>query len=367
MLKSLKLRNFKGFKSQELTLKPVTLLAGLNSSGKSSVIQALLLLRQIEDDSHNPGHIRLNLQGPYARLGTGRDVLCESAEEDELEIGVTFEDGVKTGVSFSYDATGDRLHAPMTRRSEDDPLVRLKSMHYLCAERWGPRVTYPLSKSEAENGVGTTGELAYHYLLLHRDEKIVDSAMSHPNAKTQGLLSEVQAWLGGISPGVRIDIREVPEADLAIPKFGFERTKDVASSFYRPTNVGFGLSYSLPIITVLLSAAAGSIVLLENPEAHLHPRGQSELARLIALASKRLQIVVETHSDHLMNGIRVAVKEGVLLPDDVQFLYLRRADGHSIVETPIIDANGRLSFWPEGFFDESERTLAALISRKSKS
>ncbi len=367
MLKSLRLRNFKGFQSQELDFKPVTLLAGLNSSGKSSVIQALLLLRQIESDSHNPEHIRLNLQGPYTRLGTGRDVLCESADEDELEIDVTFEDGVTTGVRFSYDATADRLHAPMPRRLGNSPLVRLSSMHYLCAERWGPRVTYPLSKSEAEIGVGTTGELTYHYLLLHRDEKLADSSMSHPNAKTLGLLSEAQAWLGAISPGVRIDIREVPEADLAIPKFGFERTNDVASSFYRPTNVGFGLSYSLPIITVLLSAKAGSIILLENPEAHLHPKGQSELARLIALASRRLQIVVETHSDHLMNGLRVAVKEGELLPGNVQFLYLSRAEGHSIVESPTLDADGRLSFWPEGFFDESEKALAALIARKKQS
>ena len=93
--------------------------------------------------------------------------------------------------------------------------------------------------------------------------------MQHPGAKTQGLLSQVQAWLGEISPGTRLDIREVPEADIAIPKFGFERSSDVASGFYRPTNVGFGLSYSLPIITVLLSAIPSSIVLLENPEAPL--------------------------------------------------------------------------------------------------
>src|SRR4029078_5782856 len=109
-----------------------------------------------------------------------------------------------------------------------------------------------------------------------------------------------------------------PEADIAIPKFGFERSSDVASGFYRPTNVGFGLSYSLPMITVLLSAIPSSIVLLENPEAHCHPRGQSQLARLIAMASKRLQVIVETHSDHLMNGLRVAVRDELVSPDDTQ-------------------------------------------------
>lgn len=367
MLTNLSLRNFKGFLTGDIPLRPVTLLAGLNSSGKSSILQALLLLRQIESDPLDSERLRLNLQGQYVRLGTGRDVLCEFADVDELELGVTFQDQRKANFLFSYDASSDRLHTPAGSVEKLIWLLDFKAMHYLCAERWGPRVTYPLSKSEAESGVGATGELAYHYLLLHRDERIADDSMAHPRAKSHGLLNQVQAWLGEISPGLRLDIKEVPEADIAIPKFGFERAASIATSFYRPTNVGFGLSYSLPIITVLLSAKPGSVVLLENPEAHLHPRGQSELARLIALASSRLQVIVETHSDHLMNGLRVAVKKEVISNEHVQFVYLRREDGCSLVETPSLDSDGRLSFWPTGFFDETEKALAALIARKPKS
>jgi len=135
MLKSLRLRNFKGFKAQELPLRRITLLAGLNSSGKSSVIQALLLLRQIEIDPYDQQRLILNLQGEHAHLGTGRDVLCEYADEDELEIAVDLDDGRRYSLTFSYEANNDRLHAPVTALDGVTLSVELGPMHYLCAER----------------------------------------------------------------------------------------------------------------------------------------------------------------------------------------------------------------------------------------
>jgi len=74
---------------------------------------------------------------------------------------------------------------------------------------------------------------------------------------------------------------------------------------------GFGLSYTLPVITALLvgTLIPNSLVIIENPEAHLHPRGQTEIARLIALCAQvGTQIIIETHSDHLFDGIRIAAK-----------------------------------------------------------
>ncbi|HLQ25521.1 MAG TPA: DUF3696 domain-containing protein [Acidiferrobacterales bacterium] len=364
MLIFLRLRNFKGFAQLELPLRPVTLLAGLNSSGKSSVIQAILLMQQIELDPIDPKRVTLNLQGSHVSLGTGRDVLHEFAEDDELEISFGLQNSAARQWVFAYDPSSDRLTAPAPEFESVPFMAQLTDVHYLCAERWGPRVIYPLSKSEAERGVGASGELAFHYLLLHRDAPIADPEMGHPRAKSHGLLGQVQAWLGEISPGTRIDIKEVPEADLAIPKFGFEQSGDVPSSFYRPTNVGFGLSYSLPIIAVLLSAKPGSIVLLENPEAHLHPRGQTQIAKLIAQASKRLQIIVETHSDHIMNGLRVAVKQGDIRAESVLFHYFEREGAVAKVKSMILDSNGRVDSWPEGFFDEYEQMLAALVAKK---
>src|SRR5438046_1441121 len=83
----------------------------------------------------------------------------------------------------------------------------------------------------------------------------------------------------------------------------------VASSEYRPTNVGFGITYALPIVVSILSARPGSLVIIENPEAHLHPRGQVRMGELLSLASTAgIQVLIETHSDHVLNGIRLAVR-----------------------------------------------------------
>ena len=137
-----------------------------------------------------------------------------------------------------------------------------------------------------------------------------------------------------------------------------------SSNPYRPTNVGFGLTYSLPIIVACLSTSEGACILLENPEAHIHPQGQVALGRLMSLtAATGVQVIVETHSDHILNGIRVAVKEGVLRPDQATVHFFKRDHdtGTAEVDTPRINPQGRLSFWPDGFFDQWDKSLDALL------
>ena len=105
-----------------------------------------------------------------------------------------------------------------------------------------------------------------------------------------------------------MDLEEVAAADSVIAGFSFDRPGDVPSRSYRATNVGFGLSYTLPVIVALL-APAGALCLIENPESHLHPKGQTKLAELAVRASRAgVQVFVETHSDHFMDGVRIAVR-----------------------------------------------------------
>lgn len=130
----------------------------------------------------------------------------------------------------------------------------------------------------------------------------------------------------------------------------------------RPTNVGFGLTYALPIVVACLTAGPGSLILLENPEAHLHPRGQSRMASLIAAAaSAGAQLVVETHSDHVLDGTRLAVKQGRLAASDTAVHFFRGNGAGVEIITPTVAEDGSLSEWPEGFFDESENTLDQLL------
>lgn len=111
-----------------------------------------------------------------------------------------------------------------------------------------------------------------------------------------------------------------------------------------------------------MAATTGSLILLENPEAHLHPRGQSRMAMLIATAAAAgAQVIVETHSDHVLDGTRLAVKQGRLAASDTAIHYFRGNGVGVQIVTPTIAEDGSLSEWPEGFFDESDHTLDQLL------
>jgi predicted ATPase len=106
------------------------------------------------------------------------------------------------------------------------------------------------------------------------------------------------------------------------------------------------------------------LLLLENPEAHLHPQGQAALGELIArCANDGIQIIVETHSDHLLNGVRLAVKKGLIANADVVLHFFSRSveTGEAFVQSPAILENGRLSNWPDGFFDQWDKDVDALL------
>ncbi len=135
---------------------------------------------------------------------------------------------------------------------------------------------------------------------------------------------------------------------------------------YRASNTGFGLSYTLPVLVAILSADPGGLLLLENPESHLHPKGQAKMGELMArAASCGIQVVAETHSDHVLNGICIAVRSGILPPDDASLLFFERQEDGGIAKieavSPRIDRNGRIDQWPDGFFDEWDKSLETLL------
>ena len=230
-----------------------------------------------------------------------------------------------------------------------------KNLIYIDAGRIGPRKFYPLSETLARRGdFGSSSEYALNYLNLCQNDQLPDNDPRCSDLDSRHLLHVVNRWLQEVTPGVHLQLEPVPAADALIAGFSFDRPGDVETRPYRATNVGFGLSYTLPVLLGLL-AEAGTLCLIENPEAHLHPRGQTKLAELAVRASMAgVQIIVETHSDHFMDGIRIAVRDGLIPPVGVAFHYFERTDGETIVSSPQIDADGRLSMWPSGFFDQHE-------------
>jgi predicted ATPase len=370
MINSLKLTNYKAFENQLLEFKPLTLLSGLNSTGKSSVLQSLLLLRQSYQQELLP-NIGLALNGELVRIGNAQDAFCERAKEDYLGFEIIWKNEKKGIWRFSYDqikTDADVLNTldPQSL-SVDTGVYKLslfdKRFHYLQAERLGPRTSYDMSDYQARRlgQVGTKGEYTAHFLAINQDKDVLQSKLRHPMAKSNALSSQVEGWMREVSPGTRIKINSNLDIGLMSLQYFYGD-----SNPYRTTNVGFGISYTLPIIVAVLASNPGTLIIIENPEAHLHPRGQAKIGELLALAAScGVQVVIETHSDHVLNGIRLAVHGGKLEPEDVQLHYFQRQEkqGQAVTEvvSPRIDRNGRIDRWPDGFFDEWEKNLITLL------
>ena len=373
MLTELGLTNFKAFDELTLRCAPVTLLCGVNGTGKSSVIQALLLLRQsAASGALRPPDVQLELTGSLAEIGTGRDALSEDAATDSISFSLRA-DNIEHPCAMAFrvlpDSGGnsDQLRAIDAEVSQDwweSPPLGGK-VHYVNAERVGPRKSYSHSETLARHGdLGSRGEYALNFLSERGNERLPAQDQRLAPATGRRVLDAIDHWVGEISPGAHLSFDQVVEADALLAGFSFDREGDVATRRFRATNVGFGLSYTLPVLTALL-AEKDTLCLIENPEAHLHPRGQTQVADLtVRAALAGVQVIVETHSDHFLDGVRIAVREGLLPPQDVAIHYFERHGGRSVVTPTKIGADGRLSSWPVGFFDQHETNLARLLAPK---
>lgn len=364
MISSVRLKNFKAFEDQILEFKSLTLLSGLNSTGKSSVLQALLLLRQSYKQDLLP-EIGLALNGDLVCIGTAQDALFEEAKENSIGFEIIWKDGNQGTWLFNYNPEADVLAiaSPPTISDIYRSSLFNDHFHYLQAERIGPRTYFEISDFQVRQHqqLGTKGEYTAHFISIYRDQNIPHANLSHQQAISLNLREQIEAWLGEVSPGTRLEIRSNPDMDLVSFQYSYG-----LSNPRRATNVGFGITYTLPIIVAVLASLPGTLILVENPEAHLHPRGQSKMGELLALAAScDVQVVIETHSDHVLNGIRRAVHDSKLDPKDVQLHYFYRNEGNeqpvTRVISPHMDADGRIDKWPEGFFDQAEKDLLELL------
>ena len=376
MLTNIGLHNFKVFREQEIDLTPLTLLAGLNGSGKSSVMQALAMLRQ----SHEAGSLKSRswlLNGELVELGSGSDVLHDNPTEGGIiSVSLTASRGgseaVRSSWPVKYDSKADVLSSAQDLFYPTAPIENFNlfavGFQYLRADRVNPAVTYPKSQHAVgtRRFLGSRGEYAAHFLLEYGDDPIGCPALAQPEAThADRLLSQTNAWMQRFSPDVRLDVENVRLTDLVQLRYSY-RTKGIGGGGgqFRATNVGFGLSYSLPIVVACLSAKPNDLLLIENPEAHLHPEGQLAIGNLLARAAAAgIQVLVETHSDHVLNGIRLAVKSGIMKASEAGFRFFKRnEEGAAEIQSPIVSQDGMLSEWPLGFFTQWDNALVQLLS-----
>lgn len=369
MLTRLELEHFKCFEKLALPLERLTLLAGTNASGKSSVLQSLGLLHQTMRE--HEWATRLVLNGADLSLGTVTDVVDQLSSLRTFSIGVVEDDrsiewrfeGDRHAMSAelsqvraatqSYDrpTTLRFLLPPDVAQQAKEVAERIRRLCYLTAERVGPREVYPLVDRVLGTSVGCRGENAVSVLFWGRDEDILPPLVIPQVPPTR--MRQVEAWMREFFPACTLDVQQVPQANAVT--LGI-RTSD-ATSFHRPANVGFGLTQVLPIIIAALSASTDDLLLIENPEVHLHPAGQARMGNFLAqVAAAGVQVIIETHSDHVLNGIRRAVKGNQIDASHVMFHFFRDRDSEgSQVVSPTLDAEGNVDVWPEGFFDQFDK------------
>lgn len=421
MLTHLKLENFKIWRSTgPIRLAPITLLLGTNSSGKSSLIQSLLLIRQTVKG--NEPNLDLNLGNPDTNdsvtLGQFKDLLCRHGAASEstsaTQVGVEFrwsEDGqpdnstlfsarYSRGVAGSADLAFLRLGKDgqgFTVERRKPGIYRLslatQAKHLGQSASFRPQRSFNFSASTLKK-LGDQGELIKSigpalldelgriiYLgpvrrLAQRDyvwtgrmpthigddgAKAVDAliasglALQAAKRRNQSLPAEAELfeqtirWLKDMNLADNLAIRALGNSaryELLIENDG------QASNI---KDVGVGVSQVIPVIVAALFARPGHIVIVEEPESHLHPLAQTKLAELLAQVSKdrNVQFIVETHSEHLFRRMQTLIAKQQITPKDAAMYFVER-DGKTARMRPLeLDDFGRVKNWPEGFFGDA--------------
>jgi hypothetical protein len=402
----------RGFKSisdeQEIELRPLTLLAGANSSGKSSIMQPILLLKQTLEAPSDPGPLLLD--GPNVRFTSAEQLLSripgrDRAFEFGVKIRLSSDHGLEVifrraeGVGFELVATNSSYGAESLRiapkMSYDEILKvvaesvkRFATDSVMKGRRWSvyrERCFFSLRLSGEESRFLSTPaiSLADRHIprlqaLIHLPglrgnpqrtyprravgplfpgtfEDYVASIIMQWQFKSDARLSQLGAALEDMGLTWKVEAKPVDDTqvELRVGRLTHRRPgdKDLVSI----ADVGFGVSQSLPVLVALIAAEPGQVVYLEQPEMHLHPRAQRRLAHVLADAANRGVIVVtETHSALLLREVQTLVATGKLSADKVKLHWFQRQeDGRTVVTPADLDENGAYGDWPEDF-DEVE-------------
>lgn len=397
---TLSIKNFKCFYDIEVPINDLTVFAGGNGNGKSTAIQSLLLLRRtIEHCSewkgnhfeyNNINHLNVELNDVYCLgLGNSLNVLPTEFKETNIDLGLSNTDKSLL-VKYSTNNLNEVWITPDKLLRNDfqypeNPLM-FQQFYYLNAERIGPRIKQEIKFYDYPN-VGFQGEYTAQIIAdldsLEIESKFKIDANRVLNDKKylkgSKFQHHVNAWLSYIIDGVTII--PVKDSETHTARITVDNSYSSGKGIF-PTNTGFGISYSLPIIVSCLLAEKNSILIIENPEAHLHPSAQSKMGYFLgAMANAGIKIIVETHSDHIVNGIQIAVAKKAIQHNKVTINYFYKEDKteqeiqedkilgvkqQPVVKPILINEKGELTEWPKGFFDQTQIDYVELLNLKKK-
>ncbi len=352
MIDSLRIGGFKCFDSIDISLRKLNVFSGTNSSGKSSAIQAFLLLcNNAIDNSSSP------LNGMWLRLGTFDE--CRNHRINARRFGVAVTSGDEVFEVAFCSSDDDRKDVAVTFTNESSEIQNQLSfnnhhVYYLPANRIGPEDSY-IKNFDQVNFLGNRAEFVVDFLNKNRKFEVASSLIIDGASVT--LEYQVNYWLEKLF-GVSNRIKDLGLSNSLLVEFSLGDGKHV-----RPYHMGSGVSFAMGVLVSCLSAKENDIVIIENPEIHLHPKAQSDLTEFLCFASNAgIQIILETHSDHVFNGIRKAIAKKRFINTDaaVHFFSL---DDNAISKNTVIDfsEHGRVMTHPKGLFDQFDDDLDQIL------
>ena len=407
MITELGVQNFKSWKDTgKLQIAPLTGFFGANSSGKTSILQTLLMLKQtVERPPDWNEVIDFGDDNSLVNLGSFDDLIHEHKREHPLQISISWQFSEKLSIGDM-----DEVDALSFDLAVDNEISRFSKVqfNYTVGEQ-----NFSVNRGNQGDicSVRTPGALSNAELFrcygIHKAFIDTIQLFSPLQTRFENLFRSIEylgplreyprrhyAWQGKHSPGVgrhgedtvtalfsgRIQLRSLDEQ---IPKWlqrldlidsyrlnpisGSEKDYEFLVQKYkggpevRLTDVGFGVSQVLPVLVLCYYVPEGSILILEQPEAHLHPKVQSDLADLLVevIKERQLQIILESHSEHLLIRLMRRIAEEQISADDTAFYFCEMNEGTSEIERLNVDDYGNITNWPQNFFGDEMGDLAA--------
>lgn len=365
MIRELKLLNFKCFNQAKVEMNQLTVLTGANASGKSTVIQSLILADYTSRLGKNMGgkwdDVSIDVNSVFGfQIGAPNALVSQNPvdESGEFDFVVTL---CMDEHAYSLGYEVDKK-APLNLKVKADAPMPEWKMQYLNAERVGPRVANQAGRGD---GIAFDGEnAAYMIEAADRMERPVADLLKENLQESNKFSYFTESWMSVILGDLRLDIHT--DYNKAVTEL---RVKNgLVDNSVVPTLTGFGISYVLPIVVAGLWASVekNAVLILENPEAHLHPYAQSNMGKFLGLlAASGVQVVVETHSEHIIDGIRYQMAY-MGKTDQCTVNFMENEEDHIRIKALQVSPKGELSSWPKGFFDQKQRDLRDILMLRKK-
>ena len=365
-LEKIILKNFKCHKNFETDLKCLNIFTGSNATGKSSIVQSILLAFKSWEEVEKK---QVNTNRVYGvNLGIPISVVSEDLQEQDVEL-ILYPGNVKNRIVLSIHENDEELYFDIRNYEEimekNTHGYNLKKMHlfFLNAERQGPRIVSVIH-DVVPYSVGNSGENT-SYILSEMDkiQKINGGFQLPKDLKISAIdrfSANCEEWLDFIIPGTKMQYSVDMEKNITTLMLKNQ------GEFHLPVATGFGITYTLPIIVQALVACVteSSLLIVENPEAHLHPLSQSRLGKFLGLvAANGVQVILETHSEHIVDGCRIQTAKEKQC-ENMKILFFEKKESCSVCKNINIQDNGELEEWPEGFFDQKRKDLRELLEMR---